>query len=96
MKIEWDESKRLGNLRKHGIDFADVEIIFSGETVTIEDRRFNYLERRYITLGWCRENVVVVAHTETETVVRVISIRKANHHEQEIYFQRTSFPQEPD
>jgi uncharacterized DUF497 family protein len=25
MNFEWDEAKRLSNLRKHGTDFADIE-----------------------------------------------------------------------
>jgi len=28
MKIVWDESKRLTNLAKHGLDFADLDIDF--------------------------------------------------------------------
>lgn len=31
MKYEWDEAKRLANLRKHGIDFADIPIVFDGD-----------------------------------------------------------------
>lgn len=30
MEYEWDEAKRLANLRKHGIDFADVPAVFDG------------------------------------------------------------------
>jgi uncharacterized DUF497 family protein len=39
MKYEWDEAKRLSNIQKHGIDFADTEDAFMGETVTILDDR---------------------------------------------------------
>ncbi len=28
MKIVWDESKRLANLDKHGLDFADLDEVF--------------------------------------------------------------------
>ena len=35
----WDEAKRLANLKKHGIDFADAEKIFRGLTFTAEDDR---------------------------------------------------------
>jgi uncharacterized protein len=37
--FEWDEDKRLENLRKHGID---VRSIFDGDTVMVEDARFDY------------------------------------------------------
>jgi uncharacterized DUF497 family protein len=44
MKFEWDENKRLINLRRHGIDFADVKQVFENEAHTIIDDRFNYGE----------------------------------------------------
>ncbi len=30
MQFEWDESKRISNIRKHGIDFLDVPKVFDG------------------------------------------------------------------
>ena len=87
MKVVWDEAKRRANLRKHGLDFADVEHVLAGITYTIEDRRFQYGERRYITLGVLRNTVVVMAHTETPSTLRVISMRKATRYEQILYFQ---------
>ena len=42
MKLEWDENKRLANIRKHGFDFTDVSTIFDGDTLTVEDDRYNY------------------------------------------------------
>jgi len=87
MKVVWDEAKRRTNLRKHGLDFADAEQVFAGITYTIEDRRFEYDERRYITLGMLRDMVVVMAHTETLATLRVISIRKATRNEQRLYFE---------
>ena len=46
MRFEWDENKRLINIRKHGIDFADVPAIFELDTVTVIDDRFEYGETR--------------------------------------------------
>ena len=40
MKFEWDEVKRQANIKKHGIDFADLALMFDGETVTVPDDRF--------------------------------------------------------
>ncbi len=48
---EWDENKKLANLKKHGLNFDDAELIFSGQTVTFIDDRYNYNEERYLTLG---------------------------------------------
>ena len=87
MQIVWDEAKRSTNLRKHGLDFVDAAKVFSGITYTIEDRRFSYREQRFVTLGMLRDTVVVVAHTETGDLIRIISMRKATRHEQILYFQ---------
>lgn len=87
MKVVWDEAKRSANLRKHGFDFADAELVFAGITYTIEDRRFDYSEQRFITLGMLRDTVVVIAHTETRATLRIISMRKATRNEQILYIQ---------
>lgn len=82
----WDEAKRLANLRKHGIDFRDAPKIFGGFTLTAEDSREFYGERRFLTLGLLEDQVVSVAHTECAEHIRVISIRKATKHEARFYF----------
>ena len=87
MKFEWDETKRQTNLRDHKLDFADAQIVFSGITFTFEDDRFEYGEDRFITLGLLREIVVVIAHTERNDTVRLISMRKATKNEQRLYFE---------
>jgi uncharacterized DUF497 family protein len=87
MKVVWDEAKRRANLRKHGFDFADAEQVLAGITFTIEDWRFDYGERRFITLGMLHDTVVVMAHTESPAMFRIISMRKATRHEQILYFQ---------
>jgi uncharacterized protein len=90
MEFQWDETKRLTNLRKHGIDFIDVPIIFDGDIVTVEDDRFNYGEQRFVTLGFLQGRVVAVVYTEREECIRIISARKATKYEQQIYFEQLS------
>jgi len=87
MRFAWDEAKRQANLRKHGLDFADAETVFAGITCTFEDRRFDYNEHRFITVGMLRDTVVVIAHAETPSTIRVISMRKATRNEQIHYFE---------
>jgi uncharacterized DUF497 family protein len=87
VNFEWDEAKRHGNIEKHGIDFADLEPLFDGATVMMLDERFDYGEERFITLGLLNGIVLVIAHTETETVIRLISARKATRNEEKSYFQ---------
>ena len=86
MRFEWDESKRLINLNRHRIDFADVDKIFAGETLTLLDDRFAYEETRFVTFGLLFEKVVAVVHTEADDVIRVISIRRASKDEETTYF----------
>lgn len=87
MQYEWDGQKRLSNARKHGIDFQDAVAIFASDTVLMEDDRFDYGERRFISLGLLQGRVIVVVHTEQSGVTRIISARKATKYEQNIYFQ---------
>lgn len=51
MRLEWDEAKRRANIKSHGIDFVDVEVVFAGQTITILDDRFSYGETRFLTFG---------------------------------------------
>ena len=48
MDFEWDEDKRLANLRKHGLDFVDAEALFDGRLIyTHPSPRFE--EQRFVT-----------------------------------------------
>ena len=88
MRFEWDESKRELNIRKHGFDFADIDMIFENETTTVFDDRFEYGEIRYLTFGLLHGRTVSVTHTENDDVMCVISIRKATKDEETYYFQK--------
>lgn len=85
--FEWDSGKNQKNLVKHGLNFEDAPVIFSGRLVTVVDDRKNYGEIRYISLGALESRVVVVAHTFRENKIRIISMRKANEREKETYCQ---------
>jgi uncharacterized DUF497 family protein len=87
MRYVYDPAKKAANLRKHGLDFDDASKVIESDTnVTFEDRRFDYGEQRFITLGLLDANVAVVVTTETDEEIRVISMQKAEQNEQEIYF----------
>lgn len=88
ISFEWDENKRLANLRKHGIDFADVPSVFDGGTVMVEDDRYNYGERRFVTFGLLGGRSIAVVHTESDDLIGVISARKATKYEQRTYFEQ--------
>jgi uncharacterized DUF497 family protein len=86
MHFTWDETKRRENLVKHGFDFVDAPTAFEGPTFTFEDDRFAYGEQRFITLGLLHGRVVVIAHTEHDDQVRIISMREGTKREQSIFF----------
>ena len=86
-KFEWDEKKRQLNIDKHGVDFADIESLFAGMTVTLLDDRFCNDDERFITFGLLSGIVVAVAHTEDDEVIRIISARKGTRNEQKAYFE---------
>ncbi len=88
--ITWDETKRKLNLRKHGIDFRDVEEIFDGPTVTAEDTRQAYGDQRWVALGILNGVVVSMTYTERKDDLRIISIRKALKHEARFYISQIS------
>ncbi len=88
MDCEWDEQKKRLNLEKHGLSFEDAALVFEGACVTFEDDRCDYGERRLITLGEIAGRVVVIVHTPREEATRIISMRKANERERQIYQKR--------
>lgn len=79
--ITWDEPKRLMNLAKHGLDFADLDegFFLAAEIIPAKARRF-------MAIGEFRGAViiaVVFAPLGTEAI-SVISMRRAGHKERSI------------
>jgi uncharacterized DUF497 family protein len=62
MIYEWHGAKSRSNFAKHGLDFADAEQVLTGPCLTFVDTRFDYGEKRLITLGLLAARVVVIAH----------------------------------
>ena len=86
MTFEWDEAKNRSNIRKHGFDFADAEEMFRGVLLVRADAREDYGEERWIGIGMIQGYVAFVAFAEpSPDIVRIISLRKADHEEREEY-----------
>jgi uncharacterized DUF497 family protein len=64
---EWDEDKNQKNLTKHGFSFKDADSVFAGSCVTYRNRRLDYGEERFITLGLLEGRVMVVAQRRENT-----------------------------
>lgn len=86
-KFEWDEHKRTANIRKHGLDFKDVEEMFSGPMLVKLDTRIDYEEDRWIGMGMIKNRIAVVIYLEHDdgVTIRIISLRKALSYEQKQY-----------
>ncbi len=82
----WDEAKRRRNIKDHGLDFAGCEAIWDNFTITREDIRHAYGEKRLVTFGILEGDPVVMVHTERRAGPHIISLRKAEKHETRYYF----------
>lgn len=85
MDFEWDETKRLKNFEKHGVDFLKAALIFEGTTLTKKDTRKDYGEDRFITLGMVDGDVYCVTHTKRNGRMRIISAWKGGRKEHDRY-----------
>jgi hypothetical protein len=73
LDFEWNEEKRRSNLEKHGVDVFVAALIFDGPTITKEDRRHDYGEQRFKSIGMVDDTCYVVIHTERNGAIRLIS-----------------------
>ena len=67
------------------LDFADVVQLEWDPTLIFDDERHNYGERRKTALGLLDGRLVVIAFTERNNNLLIISMRKANNREAKIY-----------
>ncbi len=87
----WDEAKRQANVAKHGLDFADAAKVFAGPMVLFEDDRADYGEQRMIGIGLLEYLVVLIVHVESDEAIHIISMRKADSDEADIYYQNVGY-----
>ena len=86
IKFEWDKRKNRANQKKHGISFEEAETIFADErALLIHDPDHSEDEERFILLGLSMKfRMLVVCHCyrSSDEVIRIISARKAEQHEE--------------
>ena len=87
--FEWDENKNVINKKKHGVSFEEAKTVFYDvEALLIDDPEHSQEEERFIILGFSSlANLLVVCHCyrESESVIRIISARKATQNEAKQY-----------
>lgn len=83
---EWDERKRVGNLEKHGLDFADAWKVFEASMkVTLPVPHTESGEFRRIDIAEVAGVVLVLVYTMRGDSVRNISFRNAKRKERRIF-----------
>lgn len=89
IKFEWDENKNQTNQRKHGISFEEASSVFyDAEALLRDDPDHSEEEDRFVILGLSsKANLLVVCHCyrASDTVIRIISARKATKTESGFY-----------
>ena len=89
MQFEWDANKNRINKKKHGISFEEASTVFQDENaLLITDPDHSENEDRFVLLGLStRLNLLVVCHClrQSDTVIRIISARKATKTESRQY-----------
>jgi uncharacterized DUF497 family protein len=90
MRYVWDPAKDALNQRKHDLSLADgIPALEDPQRVSWFDDRFDYGEERIANLGMGQTNkllyVVITEPYEYEETTRIISVRRAEPHEIELY-----------
>ena len=86
-EFEWDKNKALKNIEKHGVSFDEGKSVFNDpEFITVVDEEHSVDEERYITIGFSENGrLLILAHTDREGRIRIISTRKATKREERFY-----------
>ncbi len=89
MQFEWDPAKAAANLKRHRVSFHEAAAVLDDPlSTTFPDEAHSETEARFVTLGASRQGtVLVVAHTERNDAIRIISARRATRREREFYEQ---------
>ena len=77
MEFEWDESKRLFNIRKHGFDFVAVRQILNNAHVKGAAKLGKDGEQRFSATGLIYGIDATVIYTMRGDITRIISLRRA-------------------
>ena len=91
MKIvfKWDHRKNRFNKQKHGVDFDEAKTVFFDENaIQFFDPEHTTQEDRFLMLGssaYLRILVVCHCFRESDSVIRIISVRKATKKERLVY-----------
>jgi hypothetical protein len=92
VEFEWDPEKAAANVKRRRIAFSEAASVLEDPlSTTFPDEVHSEEETRFLTIGAShRGRVLVVAHTERDDNIRIISARRATRREREFYEQGES------
>ena len=87
LEFDWDPVKAQINFKKHGVSFIEAASVFSDSlSVTVPDPDHSLEEDRYVTVRLSnRSRHLIVAHSERDDYIRIISARTLTRAEKEAY-----------
>jgi uncharacterized protein len=85
--FEWDAAKAVENFAKHGVSFEEATTALRDPlSATGLDPDHSLGEERFVTFGVSAHGrLLVVAHTDRDDIIRIISAREATRSERKIY-----------
>lgn len=92
--LTWDEAKRAANLAKHGLDFADADLVLESDIrMDLTSTRRGQERIQSFAYVYDRLRVLTVVHVPGK-LTRIVSFRPASAAEREVY--HDWLKQEPD
>ena len=83
---EWDEAKREANLKKHGYDFADADLVYENpEKLTISTMRRGEHRLQDIAIVEVHGVILTLVYVTRGYNIRIISLRKSSRKERREY-----------
>jgi len=89
VEFEWDPEKAAANVRRRRVSFNEAATVLEDPlSTTFPDEAHSEGEMRFVTVGVSqRGRLLVVAHTERNDTIRIISARRATRRERAFYEQ---------
>lgn len=87
LTFEWDQKKAEANLKSHGVNFEDAATVFRDPLAVVHgDPDHSNEEARCLLIGHSTErHLLLVAFTDRESKIRIISARRATRRERRRY-----------
>jgi uncharacterized DUF497 family protein len=89
IEFDWDPRRSNSNQAKHGVSFDEAASAFEDDSaLLIADPAHSGDEDRFVLLGLsARARLLVVVHCyrESDSIIRIISARRATRHEHDRY-----------